>query len=70
MIQEFLLWCNRIAASLEHWDTGSIPIQAQWVKDSALPQLQFRSQLGSDSWPGNLGKPWDGPKKKEEKINK
>jgi len=42
-------------ASVEHWDTGSIPSPAQWVKDLALLQLQQRSQkcLGSDPWPEN-----------------
>ena len=38
-------------ASLEHWDTGSIPGPAQ-VEDTALSQLQHRSKLqfGSDPW--------------------
>ena len=35
----------------EHWDVGSIPSPAQWVKDLVLLQLQLRS--GSDTWPGN-----------------
>ena len=43
------------AASLEHWDVGSIPSPAQRVKDPVLPQLQGRWQLllRSDPWPGN-----------------
>ena len=43
------------AASLQHWDPGSIPGPAQWVKDLVLLQLQRRSQLQlrSDPWPGN-----------------
>ena len=35
--------------SLESWDTGSVPSQAQWVKDLVLRQLR----LASEPWPGN-----------------
>ena len=53
--QEFLLWHNRLAAFLEHMDTGLIPSPAQWAKDPALLQLWYRSQLWliSDPWPRN-----------------
>ena len=42
-----------MAASLEHWDAGSIPGPAQW--EAVLLQLWKRSklQLGSDPSPGN-----------------
>ena len=44
-----------LAVSLECWDAGSIPGPAQGVKDLALLQLRYTSQLwvGSDPWPGN-----------------
>ena len=55
-----LIWsspCGTVGsvASLQCWDTMSIPGPAQWVRDPALPQLWHRSQLWltSDPWPGN-----------------
>ena len=38
--------------SWERWDSGSIPDQAQWVKDLVLRQLRQRSRLRlrSDPW--------------------
>ena len=43
-------------ASWEHWDAGSIPCLAQWVRDAALLQLWLKSrlQLGSDPWPDHV----------------
>ena len=43
------------AASWEHWDAGSIPSLAQWVRDLALLQfwLSFQLCLGSDPWTRN-----------------
>ena len=42
-----------LAASLEHWDAGSIPSLTRWVKDPTLLQLRTRLQLrlGYDPWP-------------------
>ena len=44
-------------ASWEHWDTGSIPGPAQWVKDLALLQLHLQLRLTLllryDPWPGS-----------------
>ena len=42
-------------ASLQRWDTGSIPSRAQSMEDLVLLQLQHRLQLQleSDPWPKN-----------------
>ena len=63
-----------LAASLEQWDSGSVPGPAQCVKDPLLPQLwhSCRSQLwlSSVSGPGTLyaeGQPKKKKKKKEKK---
>ena len=42
--QEFLLWHRRIGgASLEPWDAGSTPSQAQWVKAPALLEMWHKT---------------------------
>ena len=52
---EFLLWWDGFMASLEHWNTGSIPSLAQWVKGPVLLQLRLRSH----PWPGSsIGLEW------------
>ena len=58
---------QQITASLERWDTGSIPGGAQWVKDLVLPP-RLKLQLRSDPWPGNSICP--GVAKKEGKKKK
>ena len=40
------------AASLQRWDTGSIPSPAELVKYPTLRQLQLKLQLCSDLIPG------------------
>ena len=60
-----------LAASWECWDGASIPGQAQWVKDLALPQMHLGRDCTSDVIPG-LGAPcavgqpdiWEKKKKK------
>ena len=44
-----------LAVSWEHWDAGSVPDPAQWVKDLVLQQLWLKLQLSlkSDPWPRN-----------------
>ena len=56
-------------ASLEHWDTGSIPGTVQWVKDLVLPQLKYRSKLWlrSDPWELHMLKSGQGGQKKKKK---
>ena len=53
--REFPLWRSRSAVSWEHWDAGSIPCQAQRVKDPSLLHLGLRSQLWlrCGPWPRN-----------------
>lgn len=49
-----------------HWDMGSIPSQAQWVRDQALPQLQLRWDYDSNLIPGP-GAPHRPPKMTKKK---
>ena len=70
----YILWSSGSGTtgsmmSWEHWNTGVIPVLAQWVKDPALLQLQHRSKLAyPDPWPGELHVTWDGQKKKKNCI--
>ena len=71
VLWELLLWCNGISGVLEHWDTGSIPSLAQWVKGPELPQLQLRSQLWLQTdlipGPGPCAMGWPKNKKTKQK---
>ena len=62
---------TELAASMEPWDTSSIPGPAQWVKDPALLQLWLRLGLwlGSDPRPRNSICPGVGKNEKKEKLN-
>ena len=40
------------AASLEHWDPGSIPSPTQWVKDLVLRSCSICQNCSSDLTPG------------------
>jgi len=55
----------RLAVSLQHQDVGSIPVAAQCVKGSSLPQVRCGHNWRSDLIPG-LGTPYamGWPKKK------
>ena len=57
-----------LAASLEQWDSGSVPGPAQCVKDPLLPQLwhSCRSQL----WLLTLSPPKKNKKEKKKKKKK
>ena len=58
-----------VAAALQHWDTGSIPSLARWVKDPALLQRHIGCNCGSDLIPG-LGTPCAVGQPKKKKIKR